>query len=124
MKIAINKCYGGFSVNDKVAKMLREKGIQVTLVGEYYPDGSGPLDDFFKNHHSFFNEDFGIDNKNDYKWRSDERLIETIEEVGCQNAGGRFASIAIIDIPDDVDWEISNYDGYETFDESTSMLVN
>jgi len=42
MKIAVNKCYGGFSVSRKVVDILREKGYKIVIDGEYYSDGSGP----------------------------------------------------------------------------------
>lgn len=114
MKIAINNCYGGFSLNDKVAKILREKGVKVTFAGEYYSDGSGPK---IGNSHYLSNEDFGIVDDNYNKWRSDKRLIEAIEEVGYENSGDRFSEIRIVEIPDDVDWEIEEYDGIESIHE-------
>ena len=118
MKIAINKCYGGFSVNNKVAKILKEKGVKVTFAGEKYPDGSGPKKSFGEEEtHHFSNEDFGIESDNYNTWRADKRLIDSIEEVGEKNSGGRLASISIIDIPDDINWEIDEYDGIESVHE-------
>jgi hypothetical protein len=39
-------------------------------------------------------------------------LIEVIEELG-DAANGDCAELAIVEIPDDVEWEISEYDGRE-----------
>ena len=118
MKIAINKCYGGFSVNNKVAKILKAKRVKITFVGENYSDGSGPKKSFGEEEqHHLSNEDFGIESDNYNTWRADKRLIDSIEEVGEKNSGGRLASISIIDIPDDINWEIDEYDGIESVHE-------
>jgi hypothetical protein len=51
----------------------------------------------------------------DFK-RDDPILIKVIEELG-EKANGRFAELKIVEIPDNVDWEIDEYDGNETIDE-------
>ena len=48
--------------------------------------------------------------------RTDPKLIECIETLGYQ-ASGRFADLKVVEIPDDVEWEIDNYDGIETIHE-------
>ena len=53
---------------------------------------------------------------NDYDLRSDEKLIECVETLG-EEADGRFARLVVVDIPDDIDWEINYYDGVETIHE-------
>lgn len=44
--------------------------------------------------------------------RTDLQLIKVIEKLG-KEANGRFSSLKIVDVPDDVDWEIEEYDGSE-----------
>jgi hypothetical protein len=44
--------------------------------------------------------------------RSNPKLVECVEELG-EEANGDFADLAIVEIPDDVIWEVSEYDGYE-----------
>jgi len=44
--------------------------------------------------------------------RDDPILIQVVEELG-EKANGMCASLKIVEIPDDVDWEISEYDGNE-----------
>lgn len=44
--------------------------------------------------------------------RDDPALIQTVEELG-NAANGPFANLNIVEIPDDVNWEITEYDGYE-----------
>ena len=45
--------------------------------------------------------------------RNDPLLIQVIEELGSKKASGRCAQLAIIEIPDDVEWEIEEYNGNE-----------
>jgi len=111
MKIAINKCYGGFSISHEAALKLREKGVKVTLEGEKFPDGSGPLKYGKEDGYHLSNDDFDIKDDNYNLWRCDKRLIEVIEELGEKESSGRRSNIVIVDIPDDVEWEIDEYDG-------------
>lgn len=48
----------------------------------------------------------------DYKNRTDPELIRCIETLG-EAANGEFAYLKIVEIPDDVDWIIEEYDGKE-----------
>ena len=48
--------------------------------------------------------------------RTHPLLIEAVEELG-EKASGRFAKLKIVDIPENVDWEIYDYDGMETIRE-------
>lgn len=91
-KIAVNDCYGGFSVSEAV---YNELGI--------------PWDDYGY----LSNEDLGIESNNYYKWRTDPRLIAAIEKLGLEAASGGMAEIRIAEVPDDVDWLIEEYDGIE-----------
>jgi hypothetical protein len=44
--------------------------------------------------------------------RNDPVLVQIVEELG-EKADGRFASLSVVDIPDDVQWRIEEYDGSE-----------
>ena len=48
--------------------------------------------------------------------RNDLNLVKTVEDLG-EEANGRFAKLRIVEIPDDVNWEISEYDGNESVEE-------
>lgn len=96
MKIAINGCYGGFSVSKAVYDELG-----------FVWDRYGYLD----------NDIFGIEAGDYYAYRADPRLIAAIEKVGLDKASGSLAKVRIVDIPDDVKWKISEYDGIETVSE-------
>lgn len=93
MKIVINTCHGGFNLSQKV---IDELGLNYSC-----PD----------------NEDFNIESDNYNAYRSDPRLITAIEKIGLKNSNGDFAKLKIIEIPDDIDWEIDEYDGVETVHE-------
>lgn len=97
MKIVLNKCFGGFGVTEPVYKEL---GLEW--------DGYGCPG----------NEDFGIEDNNDMAYRSDPKLIAAIEKVGIKESSGSLADLQIVDIPDDIEWHIDEYDGIETVHES------
>ena len=108
-KVAINRCFGGFGLSDEgFEKLLQRKGIAFEKVeGEskimgsvYYKAGHSGDDEYYLSDYDFFND------------RSDPDLIAVIEEMGEQ-ANSWAAEISIIEIPDDVEWHINEYDGLE-----------
>lgn len=89
-KIVINRCYGGFNLSHAVK----------TLYKQATEDIPKP-----QNWHIIA----------DVK-RDDPVLIQIIERMGVQSAGGEFSRLRIIEIPDDVPqdgWIIQDYDGME-----------
>lgn len=98
MKIVINYCYGGFSVSDAVMEELN------------LPNNG---DDW--NHIN--NQTFDIDSDNYEQYRTHAPLIKAIEKIGYPNCNGAYADLKIIEIPDNVNWEIQEYDGIETIHE-------
>ena len=102
MKVAINRCFGGFCVNQEVYAKLGIKW-----------DGYGFLD----------NEALGIESDNYLAWRSDKRLIMAIEKIGEDAAGGSHSALRIVEIPDDVDWEVDEYDGMESIHEKHRIWI-
>lgn len=45
--------------------------------------------------------------------RDDERLVKLVEEWGPKKVGGEHSDLRIVHVPDDVEWEIAEYDGLE-----------
>lgn len=48
--------------------------------------------------------------------RIDKDLISVIEELG-EEANDEYSKLKIVEIPDGVQWEIDDYDGWETIEE-------
>ena len=83
MKIVINCTYGGFGLSKEAEELYADLTGQ--KVGEFY--------------------------QNDIQ-RNDPMLIKTIEILG-EEANGNFGDLKIVEIPDDVEWIIQEYDGAE-----------
>ena len=92
MKIAINKCFGGFNVSKEAIIKLNEMGCEHLINGKV------------------------ITEKHRSENRSCPHLIKVIEEMG-EKADGECAKLKIIEIPDDVEFEIDDYDGMESVHE-------
>ena len=96
--IVINKCYGGFSISDFAKKLL---GVESAYIN---------------------NAVFGYDDdENEFRHRTDPRLILLIRAMGVEKISGNLASLKLVDIPDDVEWEIDEYDGTEWVSEKHRM---
>ena len=48
--------------------------------------------------------------------RDDPKLIECVEKLG-EEANDTYAELKVVEIPDDVNWEIGEYDGLEWVEE-------
>lgn len=132
-KIAVNKCYGGFSLSPK-AESLYAKKLGKTAYFYYSETLREPyirlsLDDLVSGKVTPFSvytitEDLGETCSSEelnrskewlsarYIERDDPKLIEVIEELG-EDVNNRFSAIEIVEIPDDVEWQIEEYDGRE-----------
>ena len=127
-KVILNKCFGGFGVSKEAYELYaKKKGISVfhytqeDLKKEIYTYATDDnrLFDFY------FTKDFGnyayISNDDykkyllnlDEKFREDKTLIEVVEELG-EKASAFYSNLKIVEIPDDLDYVIDNYDGIET----------
>jgi len=102
-KIVINCDFGGFSLSDKVISRMRELGSkeakECILVGEKHENG-----EIYKNDKDWNYIDVSRDNP---------ILIKAIEEIGVKKSSGEFACLKIVEIPDDVEWEIEEFNGIE-----------
>ncbi len=112
MKIVINKCFGGFSVSRKAVEFMAKKGSeQAKAELEYIIPSEDNSNDIYLGYSEKY--DFG------YK-RNDPYLIEAVE-VLKEEANSRFSNLKIIEIPDGIDWEITDNDGLETVHEKHRM---
>lgn len=97
-KVAINSCFGGFSLSNEAIELLSKyKGRDV----------ESPV--YFTHDWHFLPDDIP---------RDDPDLIKVIEELGSEKASGRFAELTIVKIPPDIKWTIEGYDGLECVSEA------
>lgn len=132
MKIVINKCYGGFGLSHKaIMRYFEIKGMDV---GVYKQLGGFNSSTYIKHSENEINRlttAYFIGKQQDileccdndkYFWdgmlkRTDPALVQVVEELG-EEASGAFAELEVVEIPDDIDWYIHDYDGLETVHET------
>jgi hypothetical protein len=124
-KVVINSCYGGFGLsNFAVMEFAKAKGVQLYAFKRYYdkePIIEKPitLDEALTSSNvSFYTTP--DQQKDSFYWkdldipRNDPFLIYLIEHYGSKKISGDLANLTIVDdIPDDVEWQIEEYDGFE-----------
>ena len=92
-KVVVNRSYGGFGLSQwAVFRYCELKDIDP---GEY--------DYEFCGYTNVIEQDIP---------RDDPALIQVVEEMG-EAANCDYSNLGIVEIPDDVNWHISEYDGYE-----------
>lgn len=99
MKIVINSCFGGFSISKKAAEYMAERG---------HDQATQELKEMVN---KFYGYGYSEKYTNEYK-RNDPILIEAVEILG-EATNGCCARLKIVEIPDDIEWEIEEYDGRE-----------
>lgn len=91
MKVVKNVCFGGFGLSDLALSRLSE------LTGKSVSEC-----------------------KMEYEWEDENRsapeLVQVVEELS-DKANGSFAKLEVVEVPDDVEWYIRDYDGLETIEE-------
>lgn len=134
MKVVINRCYGGFGLSKEAVELfLQAKGIDYVIEEDDVISriGGVPMyrrrdDSFVKlsrsERNKFSREDriAYTERENDiYLYdvyarpnRNDPDLVRIVEELGAA-ANGFCAQLEIVEIPDDVNYEIDEYDGME-----------
>jgi len=132
MKIVINSCHGGFGLSKQaVLRYLEIKGLEAyPEVDRRYPfveptywlvpdDGtrvanaqdrwlSMSLEERAQHNRRYREQVFTPRDVD----RNDPYLVQVVEELG-KNASGRHSQLKIVEIPDDVKWQIQDYDGCE-----------
>lgn len=84
MKIVINTRHGGFGLSEEAE--TKYKGILGITDGDYYPSVDAT--------------------------RDCPVLVALVEEMG-ERANSCYSQLVVVEIPDDVDWYIEEYDGME-----------
>lgn len=137
MKVVINKCFGGFGLSDTAYEKMIEWGVpvrkyieeerneatqryekepanegEVIFDRELTPEGANSFNDIYWK----FRGQGAFNQRYWDTWTRETRthplVIRLVEELG-EAANGPCANLAIVEIPDGVDYEISEYDGQE-----------
>ncbi len=111
MEIVVNRCFGGFGLSKKAHERLEELGVQVFKTwkdlkeskqnGQLWIVKSGIM---------------GDPASNADEHRTSELVISVVKELG-EEANGMCAELEIVEIPDDIDYVIDEYDGNESVHE-------
>lgn len=131
MKVVINRCFGGFGLShEAVMRYFEIKGITV------YPEQGEGVWKFWtywtvkpedriesKEGEAFYS--MSIEDRRAYNEaysaqtvyprdieRNDPALVQVVEEMGSK-ADGDHAELAVVEIPDDVNYVVEEYDGLE-----------
>lgn len=136
MKIVINNCFGGFGLSHEA--MLRyfeikgitvypEKGKDAWVHWTYWT--TKPEDRLTSKEGDEFRK-MSIEDRQAYnkQWseqtvyerdiaRNDPALVQVVEELG-EAANGFCSELKVVDVPDNVLWHISEYDGRESVAEN------
>ena len=133
MKVAINRCFGGFDLSIKAVLRYAElSGFKLYPCVQIDHDFRNPryrvVDDPAHYNDTLFVhfstelpdklgniEDSTYWSERDIK-RTDPILIKVIEELGLE-VNTSVSKIEIIEIPDGIEWGIDDYDGLETVEE-------
>lgn len=104
-KLVINTCFGGFGLSDKCFELyLTRKEIKFykdsDKYGTHYYTSSDKCDSSFISPRTIA--------------RDDSVLVEMVEN---SEAEYKFADLKVVEIPDDVEYTIDNYDGVESIHE-------
>ena len=124
MKICINTCYGGFGLSEKgIDRYAELAGIKLYKEDDRFGRKNYFVEpeEFHKVHQEdrkngnytesnrLFFSDYDIE-------RTDPILIQVVEELG-EESWGEYAELKIVEIPDDLEYEIDDYDGRESIHE-------
>jgi hypothetical protein len=123
MKVVINVDYGGFSISKKAAEYMATRGH--ALAQAELDEHAKPLDpndqfDAITIKYGKERQWYGYgyaDGFHDGYARTDPLLVEAVEMLG-KEAGGSMACLSVVEIPDEISYEIADYDGREHIAES------
>jgi len=145
MKIVKNSCFGGFGLSPLAVKRLAElqgkecyfflvdlktdewkeiseeeaassllwNAFSVKKPESFLPEEKRDADGSCKTYNEAFEK---IELTASPEDRTNPLLVQVVEELGVK-ASGISAKLKVVEIPDDIEWEIDDYDGMETIRE-------
>jgi len=107
-KLVINKCFGGFGISHEAALLYGERA---NLNLFWFQDDEYPslgITHYYTG---------GVKDDNNYWFprsiqRDDPILVQIVEELG-EKVNTRYSELKIVEIPEDVEYTIEEYDGIE-----------
>jgi hypothetical protein len=101
MKIVINKCFGWFGLSKKAVEFMAEMGSDQAR--------AELLESMEDNRDCYY----GYSKKYNFEYsRTDPALVKAVEVLKSE-ANCCFSELKVIEIPEGIDWEISDCDGIE-----------
>ena len=146
MKVVKNACYGGFGLSPKALKRIAElMGKELYFFQYTYTENIYKRLTLEEATEALFCTHYTVPNPEDYRLnerdadglykssneraetislpnfssdteRTNPMLIQAIEELGDE-ANTKFSKLKVVEIPDGTDYEISEYDGFESIEE-------
>lgn len=137
MKIIKNNCFGGYGLSLEAKLEIAKKKGKKLYFFDFKNNSIKPedaKDQLFVIDYTVPNPyELGIDKADkdglyttankiaeeisiDWDNRTDPDIIEVVEKLG-EKSWGRFSKLEVVEIPDDVEYEIDEYDGLETIRE-------
>jgi len=102
-KIVVNRCFGGFGLSDEAMVLYAHlTGLVLVRVKGSFGGNDYYVDEVGSNNY-FYDRDIV---------RDDAALVTVVETLG-ERASAKYARLAVVEIPEDVEWEIAEYDGAE-----------
>jgi hypothetical protein len=139
MKVVINQCHGGFGLSPMAIKRYFElKGVPIYFYIRPKSLFRKGINDYIRVNPEDANEkkslcvytlleDVGervsVIPQNVKWWygngidRNDKLLVQVVEEMG-KDASDEMANLHVVEIPDNINYEIEEYDGYESIHET------
>lgn len=104
-KIVINSDFGGFSLSEKAMQRYCE----IACIDYETVTTNHGITIFYEAGH-LQDENHVID---EYDFARDDKILVQVVEMLKEEANGKFASLKVVEIPNNVEWFIDEYDGRE-----------
>lgn len=128
-RVVINKCFGGFGLSDAAYEKLIEWGVPLRVyveeerdpeTGRYRPQPSNNGEVIFDRTHETSDLSGAMIRLSGRYWdtwtrdnRTHPLVVRVVQELGSKAASGRHAELAVVEIPDGVEFTVEEYDGSE-----------
>lgn len=111
MEVVINKRFEGFRLSEKALdKLVEEHGFTKTQYDNgYYANEDAEIIDS-RGQDSF--EHYCLKDRRDKEIRTSPAVIQVVKELGSK-ANGTHSELKVVEIPDDTEFTIEEYDGKE-----------